>query len=100
MWRLGASLAQGLELDDLLLYRGNVLLPDVYTSGIDSGLPILCLWVPWYLQVRKAQHFDCLCDVSPAFILSLYVFGYRIDRLLVLGCVFRFFDVEGVAFES
>ncbi len=39
-----------LELDDLLLYdRRNVLLPDVHFSGIDSGLPSFCLWVPWYL---------------------------------------------------
>jgi hypothetical protein len=30
-----------LKLDDLLLYCGNVLLPDVYISGIDSGLPSL-----------------------------------------------------------
>ena len=36
-----------LELDDLLLYRGNILLPCVYVSGIDIGLPSLCLWVPW-----------------------------------------------------
>ena len=34
-----------LELDDLLLYRGNVLLPDVYVSGIDNRLPSFCLWV-------------------------------------------------------
>ena len=38
-----------LELDDLLLYRRNVLLPDVHFSGIDNGLPSFCLWVPWYL---------------------------------------------------
>jgi len=89
-----------LELDDLLLYSGNVLLPDVYISGIDSGHPSLCLWVPWYLQVRKAQRFDCLCDVSPTFILSVYVVGYHIDRLLVFCRVFRVSDVEGVTFES
>ena len=77
-----------LELYDLLLYRGNVLLPDVHVSGINSGLPSLCLWVLWYLQSRKAQRFDCLCDVGPTFILSLYVVGYGIDRLLVFGRVF------------
>ena len=38
-----------LELDDLLLYRRNVLLSDVHFSGIDSGLPSFFLWVPWYL---------------------------------------------------
>ena len=89
-----------LELDDLLLYRRNILLPDVHVSGIDNGLPLLCLWVPWYLQSRTAQRFDCLCNVGPTFILSLYVVGYRIDCLLVLGRVFRVLDVKGVASES
>ena len=89
-----------LQLDDLLLCRGNVLLPDVNVSGIDNGLPSLCLRVPWYLQGRKAQLFDCLCDAGPTFILSLYVVGYRIDSLLVFGCVFRVPDVKGVALES
>jgi hypothetical protein len=89
-----------LELDDLLLYRRNILLPDVHVSGIDNGLPSFCLWVPWYLRSRKAQLFDCLCNVGPTFILSLYVVGYRIDCLLVLGRVFRVLDVKGVASES
>jgi len=89
-----------LELNDLLLYRGNVLLPDVYISGIDIGLPSLCLWVPSYLQSRKAQHLDCLCGVGPTFILSLYVVGHRIDRLLVFSLVFHVSDVEGEALES
>ena len=69
MTSIRALLLVLLELDDLLLYRVNVLLPDVHVSGIDSGLPSLCLWVPWYLQSRKAQRFDCLCDVGPTFIL-------------------------------
>ena len=89
-----------LELDDLLLYCGDVLLPDVYIPGVDSGFPSLCLWVPWYLQSWKAQRFDCLCNVGPIFILSLYLVGYHIDRLLVFSHVFRVSDVEGVAFES
>jgi hypothetical protein len=75
----------------------NVLFPDVYVSGIDIGLPSLCLWIPWYLQSQKAQRFDCLCDVGPTFILSLYLVGYRIDRLLVFGRVNRVPDVKGVA---
>jgi hypothetical protein len=49
-----------LKLDNLLLYHGNVLLPDVYISGVDNGLRSRCLWVPWYLQSWKAQHFACL----------------------------------------
>jgi hypothetical protein len=89
-----------LELDDLLLYRGEVLLPDVYIPGVDSGLPSLCLWVPWYLQSWKAQRFDCLCDVGLTFLLPLDVVGYGIDHFLVFGRVFCVSDVEGMAFES
>ncbi len=89
-----------LELVDLLLFRRNVVLPDVYVSGINNGLPSLCLRVPWYLQSRKAQRFVCLCDVGPTFILSLYVVGYRIERRLVFGRLFRDSDVKGVAFKS
>jgi hypothetical protein len=89
-----------LELDDLFLHRSDVLLPDVFIPGIDSSLPSLCLWVPWYLQSWKAQSFDCLCDVVPTLILPLYVVGYGIDRLLVFGRVLCVSDVEGVAFQS
>ena len=90
-----------LELDDLLLYRRNVLLSDVHVSGINNGLPSFCLWVPRYLlQSRKAKLFDCLCDVGPTFTLSLYVVGYRIDCLLVFGRIFHVSNVEGVVFES
>jgi hypothetical protein len=42
-------------VDDLLLYSGNVLLPDVHLSGIDNGLPSFCLWVPWYLQKGESE---------------------------------------------
>ena len=35
-----------LKLDDLLLYHGAVLLPDLYIPGVDNGLHSLCLWVP------------------------------------------------------
>ena len=81
-----------LELDDLRLYRRNVLLSDVHVSGINNGLPSFCLWVPWYLlQSRKAKLFDCLCDVGPTFILSLYVVGYRIDCLLVFLYLAEYF---------
>jgi hypothetical protein len=48
------------KLDNLLLYHGNVLLPDLYIPGADYGLHSLCLWVPWYLQSWKAQLFNCL----------------------------------------
>ena len=81
-----------LELDDLLLYRRNVLLSDVHVSGINNGLPSFCLWVPRYLlQSRKAKLFDCLCDVGPTFILSLYVVSYRIDCLLVFLYLAEYF---------
>jgi hypothetical protein len=52
------------------------------------------------LQSWKAQHFDCLYDACPTFILPLYVVGYGIDRFLVLGRAFHVSNVEGVVFES
>ena len=89
-----------LELDDLLLYRGNVLLPDVYLPGVNSGLPSLCLWLPCYLKSWKAQRLDCLCNVRPTFILPLYVVGYGIHHLLVFGRIFHVSNVKGVVFQS
>ena len=89
-----------LELDDLLLYCRNILLPDVHVSGINNGLPSFCFWVPWYLQSRKAQLLDCLCNAGPTFLLSLYVVGYRVNCLLVLGRIFRVSNVKGVTFET
>ena len=79
-----------LKLNDLLLYRGNVLLPEVYVPGVDSGRPSLCLRVPQYMQCWKAQFFDCLRDVCPAFVLPLDVVGNGIDRFLYLATYLAF----------
>ena len=88
-----------LELDDLLLYSGNVLLPDVYISGIDSGLPAFAFGYPGTCRVGKLSNLIAFAMLAPP-LYSLCVVGYGINRLLVFGRIFCVSNVKGVTFES
>ncbi len=72
-----------------------------YTSpGLTAVSPAFAFGYPGTCRVGRLSSLIGFCDVGPTFILSLYVVGYRIGYLLVLGSVFRVSDVKGVAFES